>query len=68
MHVVLYNSIYAQFQDALNKTNGLAVLAFLFEVCTSDIHLGGGLTPLSTIFQLYRGLTITKKGHGCKLI
>ena len=37
MHVVLYSSKYAHFGDALNETNGLAVLAFLFEVCTSNI-------------------------------
>lgn len=32
MHVVHYNSKYDTFEDAVNKTNGLHVLAFLFEV------------------------------------
>jgi len=47
MHVVLYGSKYAQFHDALNKTNGLAVLAFLFEVCTSDIPSKGDSVTIS---------------------
>ena len=47
MHVVLYDSKYAKFEDALNKTNGLAVLAFLFEVCTSDIPSKGDNVTIS---------------------
>lgn len=32
MHVVHYNSKYNTFDEAVNQTNGLHVLAFLFEV------------------------------------
>lgn len=32
MHVVHYNSKYDTFEEAVNQTNGLHVLAFLFEV------------------------------------
>ncbi|XP_061166541.1 carbonic anhydrase 2-like [Saccostrea echinata] len=38
MHVVHYNTKYNIFADAMNKTNGLHVLAFLFEVGTVNHH------------------------------
>ena len=49
MHVVLYNSKYAQFKDALNKTNGLAVLAFLFEIGQTNHHFDEIISHLSGI-------------------
>ncbi|XP_061188853.1 carbonic anhydrase 14-like [Saccostrea echinata] len=38
MHVVHYNSKYNTFADAMNQTNGLHVLAFLFEVGAVNHH------------------------------
>lgn len=33
MHVVHFDSVYSTFDEAVNATDGVHVLAFLFEVC-----------------------------------
>ncbi|CAC5379890.1 CA [Mytilus coruscus] len=49
MHVVLFNSKYGMFSNALNKTEGLAVLAFLFEIGETNHHFDEIISHLTKI-------------------
>ncbi|XP_071180426.1 carbonic anhydrase-like isoform X2 [Mytilus edulis] len=49
MHVVLYNSQHGVFSNALNKTGGLAVLAFLFEIGETNHHFDEIISHLTKI-------------------
>lgn len=49
MHLVLYDSQYSRFEDALNKTDGLAVLAFLFEIGETNHRFDEIISHLTAI-------------------
>ncbi|KAK3602216.1 hypothetical protein CHS0354_039962 [Potamilus streckersoni] len=49
MHIVHYSTNYTNFSEALDKQDGLAVLAFLFEVGSHNIHLDDLVNQLSKV-------------------